>query len=126
MSKIQPTAVSVGRAATKSPRIIETRARVSVEISSRALSVGVLWVPKTNWLVSSTRYDHYSIMNYRVCWSGRCESDCKDKDGSSPCAVLDPVGTEFDQVIGQWTDNGMSATDAEKVRLAYGTKEKSR
>jgi hypothetical protein len=84
------------------------------------------WVPKTNWLVSSTRYDYYSIMHYRVCWSARCESDCKDKDGSSPCAVLDPIGTEFDQVIGQWTDNGISATDAEKVRVAYGTREKSR
>jgi hypothetical protein len=25
-------------------------------------------------------------------------------------------------VIGQWTDNGISALDAEKARLVYGTK----
>ena len=80
------------------------------------------WVPKTNWIVSSTAYDYYSIMHYRVCWTGRCESDCKDGDGSSPCAVLDPVGTNYDRVIGQWGDNKISAMDAEKARLVYGAK----
>jgi hypothetical protein len=79
------------------------------------------WVPRTNWIVSSTAYDYRSIMHYRVCWSGRCESECKDSDGSSPCAVLDPVGTNYDGVIGQWGANRISAGDAEKVRLAYGT-----
>ena len=79
------------------------------------------WVPKTNWLVSSTAYDYYSIMHYRVCWAGKCESECKDGNGSSPCAVIDPVGEKYDGVIGQWGDNRISPTDAEKVRLIYGT-----
>jgi hypothetical protein len=79
------------------------------------------WVPKTNWLVTTSAYDYYSIMHYRVCWASKCESECRDGDGSSPCAVLDPVGTKFDKVIGQWGDNGISATDAEKARLVYGT-----
>ena len=52
------------------------------------------WIPKTNWLVSSTPYDYRSIMHYRTCWASSCESECKDGNGSSPCAVLDPVGTE--------------------------------
>ncbi len=81
------------------------------------------WVPKTNWIVSSTVYDYRSIMHYRTCWASNCEPQCKDGDGSSPCAVIDPVGTEFDRVIGQWGDNGISATDAEKMRLVYGTAE---
>lgn len=80
------------------------------------------WIPQTNWLVTSTPYDYYSIMHYRVCWTSRDESKCKDGDGSSPCAVIDPVGTSFDRVIGQWTDNGVSAMDAEKLRLVYGTR----
>jgi hypothetical protein len=84
------------------------------------------WVPRTNWILSTTAYDYYSIMHYRVCWAGRCESECKDGDGSSPCAVLDPVGTNFDRVIGQWTENGISATDGEKARLVYGTTASSR
>lgn len=50
----------------------------------------------------------------------RCESECKDGDGSSPCAVIDPVGTNYDRVIGQWDENKISATDAEKARLVYG------
>jgi hypothetical protein len=79
------------------------------------------WISKTNWIVSSTAYDYYSIMHYRVCWAGKCESECKDGDGSSPCAVLDPMGTNYDRVIGQWSDNGISATDCEKMRLIYGT-----
>lgn len=78
------------------------------------------WIPKTNWLVSSTAYDYYSIMHYRVCWASSCEGQCHDADGSSPCAVLDPVGTKFDGVIGQWSDNQISAGDAERARLAYG------
>lgn len=79
------------------------------------------WIPKTNWLVSATAYDYYSIMHYRVCWASNCESKCRDGDGSSPCAVIDPVGTNYDRVIGQWSENGISSTDAEKARRAYGT-----
>lgn len=78
------------------------------------------WIPKTNWLVSSTPYDYYSIMHYRVCWASACESQCKDGDGASPCAVIDPVGTNYDGVIGQWDRNGISAGDGQKARLAYG------
>jgi hypothetical protein len=66
-------------------------------------------------------YDYYSIMHYRVCWTGRCEAECKDGVGGSPCAVIDPLGTNYDPVIGQWTDNGISAIDADKARLVYGT-----
>jgi hypothetical protein len=79
------------------------------------------WVPRTNWIVTSSVYDYYSIMHYRVCWAGKCESQCKDGDGSSPCAVLDPLGTKYDRVIGQWGDNGISKLDAEKARAVYGT-----
>jgi hypothetical protein len=79
------------------------------------------WIPKTNWLVSTTAYDYYSIMHYRVCWASSCESRCRDGDGASPCAVIDPVGTNYDRVIGQWTDNGISTADGEKARRAYGT-----
>jgi hypothetical protein len=78
------------------------------------------WIPKTNWIVTSTAYDYYSIMHYRTCWTSNCESECKDGDGSSPCAVIDP-GTKFNRVIGQWTDNGISATDGEKLRMVYGS-----
>ena len=78
------------------------------------------WIPKTNWITSATAYDYRSIMHYRVCWTGRCESDCKDGLGESPCSVLDPVGAEHDGVIGQWGDNKISATDAEEARLVYG------
>ena len=84
------------------------------------------WIPATNWIVDSTPYDYYSIMHYRVCWAGRCESECKDGVGSSPCAVIDPVGTNYDRVIGQWGDNGISPTDALKARLVYGTKDGER
>jgi len=79
------------------------------------------WVPQTNWIISSTAYDYFSIMHYRTCWAGKCESQCKDGDGSSPCAVIDPIGTNYDRVIGQWTVNGISALDAQKARLIYGT-----
>jgi tolloid protein len=79
------------------------------------------WIPREAWLVDSTPYDYYSIMHYRVCWTSACEPECKDGDGSSPCAVLDPVGTNYDRVIGQWTENRLSATDAEEARRAYGT-----
>lgn len=80
------------------------------------------WIPQTNWIVSSTAYDYRSIMHYRVCWAGACESECKDGDGSSPCAVIDPVGTNYDRVIGQWDANQISATDAEKARRVYGVR----
>jgi len=79
------------------------------------------WIAQTNWLVTSLPYDYKSIMHYRVCWASACESNCIDGVGSSPCAVLSPVDTNFDAVIGQWTDNGISALDAERARLAYGT-----
>lgn len=78
------------------------------------------WIPRTNWLVTTTAYDYRSIMHYRVCWTSACESECQDGDGSSPCAVIDPVGTNFDSTIGQWDENGISAIDAEEARLVYG------
>src|SRR5262249_52714052 len=78
------------------------------------------WISKTNWLVSTTPYDYYSIMHYRVCWASSCESQCKDADGASPCAVIDPLGTNYDRVIGQWDQNQISIGDADKVRCAYG------
>ncbi len=78
------------------------------------------WVPKTNWLVSTLPYDYRSIMHYRICWASKCESECKDGVGSSHCAVIEPVDKANDSVIGQWTKNGISALDAEKVRLVYG------
>lgn len=80
------------------------------------------WIAKTNWLVSSLPYDFRSIMHYRVCWAGKCEDQCKDGVGSSPCAVIEPVDHAFDGVIGQWSNNGISKLDAERVRLAYGVK----
>jgi hypothetical protein len=60
-------------------------------------------------------------MHYRVCWPSSCESQCHDGDGASPCTVIDPVGTRFDAIIGQWSDNKISQGDAERARLAYGT-----
>jgi hypothetical protein len=78
------------------------------------------WIAKTNWLVNSLPYDYKSIMHYRVCWAGAHEGECTDGDGSSPGAVLSPVDRKYDGVIGQWTDNGISALDAEKARLVYG------
>ena len=80
------------------------------------------WISKTNWLVSSLPYDYRSIMHYRICWASKCESECKDGVGSSPCAVIEPVDKQYDRIIGQWTDNGISALDAERARLAYGTR----
>jgi hypothetical protein len=80
------------------------------------------WIPRTNWLVSSTAYDYRSIMHYRVCWASACESECRDGDGRSPCAVIDPAGVKYDGVIGQWSENGISDLDAEKARLAYGAR----
>jgi tolloid-like protein 2 len=80
------------------------------------------WVPKTNWLVSTLPYDYRSIMHYRICWASRCESECKDGVGNSPCAVIEPVDKQSDGIIGQWTRNGISELDAEKARLVYGTR----
>lgn len=80
------------------------------------------WIPQTNWLVTTTPYDYRSIMHYRVCWASACESECHDGAGSSPCAVLDPIGTNYDGVIGQWDANGISAIDAEEVQIVYGAK----
>jgi Astacin (Peptidase family M12A) len=79
------------------------------------------WIARTNWLVSSLPYDYRSIMHYRICWASRCEDQCKDGVGNSPCAVIKPVDKQFDAVIGQWTENGVSPLDAERARLVYGT-----
>jgi hypothetical protein len=79
------------------------------------------WVPRTNWIVSSTPYDYRSIMHYRTCWASKCESECRDGDGGSPCAVIN-AGTNYDRVIGQWGDNRISILDAKKARLVYGVK----
>jgi hypothetical protein len=84
------------------------------------------WIARTNWLVDSLPYDYKSIMHYRVCWASACEDECKDGVGNSPCAVLSPKDKQFDGVIGQWTDNGISALDAERARRAYGTNAVSR
>lgn len=84
------------------------------------------WVPKENWIVVTEHYDYQSIMHYRTCWASKCESECKDGNGESPCAVIDPVGSEFDRVIGQWTDNKISKGDAEKLRRVYGAKEEKK
>jgi Astacin (Peptidase family M12A) len=83
------------------------------------------WIPKTNWIVTSLPYDYHSIMHYRICWASKCEDECKDGVGSSPCAVIVPVDKKYDGVIGQWTDNGISALDAERARLFYGTRASS-
>jgi hypothetical protein len=83
------------------------------------------WIPKTNWLASSLPYDYRSIMHYRICWASKCEDQCKDGIGSSPCAVIEPVDKKYDGVIGQWGDNGVSALDAARARLVYGTKASS-
>ncbi len=79
------------------------------------------WVPQTNWLVSTLPYDYKSIMHYRICWASKCEGECVDGVGNSPCAVISPVNTNYNGVIGQWTDNHLSELDAERARLAYGT-----
>ena len=79
------------------------------------------WIAKTNWIVGSLPYDFRSIMHYRICWASKCEDQCKDGIGSSPCAVIEPVDKAFDALIGQWTDNGISPLDAQKARLVYGT-----
>ena len=79
------------------------------------------WIAQTNWLVNSLPYDYQSIMHYRICWASACEGECRDGVGDSPCAVLSPVDRKFDGVIGQWTANGISALDALKARLVYGT-----
>ncbi len=78
------------------------------------------WVPKSQWIVVTPGYDYRSIMHYRTCWASQCESECKDGLGTSPCAVLDLVGTEYDGVIGQWGANQISDGDAKKLRLVYG------
>lgn len=80
------------------------------------------WIPKTNWIATSKDYDYYSIMHYRTCWASINEKDCRDGDGESPCAVIDPVGTNFDKVIGQWSTYGISETDALKLKAVYGVK----
>jgi hypothetical protein len=80
------------------------------------------WIAKTNWMVTSLPYDYRSIMHYRICWASRCEDQCHDGVGTSPCSVLQPRDSQYDRVIGQWTDNGVSDLDAQRARLAYGSK----
>ncbi len=80
------------------------------------------WIPRADWITDATPYDYRSIMHYRVCWAGRCESQCEDGRGDSPCAVIDPLETEYDAVIGQWQDNRISAGDAAKLRAVYGVR----
>lgn len=79
-------------------------------------------IPQTNWIVSSTPYDYRSIMHYRICWASKCESECRDGIGNSPCCVLEPKDTKYDRVIGQWGDNKVSELDGEKARLVYGAR----
>jgi len=79
------------------------------------------WIARTNWLVTSLPYDYKSIMHYRVCWASKCESECVDAVGSSPCSVIEPVDKKYDGLIGQWTNNGISDLDAARVRMVYGT-----
>ncbi len=81
------------------------------------------WIPRADWITDATPYDYRSIMHYRVCWAGRCEAQCEDGRGDSACAVIDPLETEYDAVIGQWQDNRISAGDAAKVRAVYGVKQ---
>ena len=83
------------------------------------------WIPQTNWLVRTTSYDFKSIMHYRICWASSGEAQCKDKDGTSPCAVIVPIDRQNDALIGQWDSNGISVVDAEKIRLAYGARKGS-
>jgi hypothetical protein len=80
------------------------------------------WIARTNWIVTSTPYDYRSIMHYRICWASKCESECRDGVGNSPCSVLAPVNTKYDRVIGQWGDNKISDLDKEKARLVYGAR----
>lgn len=84
------------------------------------------WVARTNWINTSLPYDYHSIMHYRICWASKCEGECKDGVGASPCAVLEPTDKKYDGIIGQWTLNGISALDAERARLVYGTNSVSR
>ena len=79
-------------------------------------------IARTNWILSSTPYDFHSIMHYRICWASRCESQCRDGIGGSPCSVLTPKDTNYDRMIGQWGDNKISDLDAQKARLVYGAK----
>lgn len=84
------------------------------------------WIAQTNWLVTSAPYDYQSIMHYRVCWASKCEAECADGVGGSPCAVIEPLNKKYDGIIGQWTENQISALDAEKVRRVYGRKNSPR
>jgi hypothetical protein len=81
-------------------------------------------IERTNWIVSSLPYDYRSIMHYRICWASKCESECHDGVGSSPCCVLEPKDRSYDRVIGQWGDNKVSELDAERARLVYGVRSK--
>lgn len=81
------------------------------------------WIARESWITDATTYDYRSIMHYRVCWAGRSEADCEDGRGDSPGAVIDPVGEEFDAVIGQWQDNRISEGDAARARAVYGVRQ---
>ncbi len=81
------------------------------------------WIPRAAWITDVTPYDYRSIMHYRVCWAGRDETECSDGRGDSPSAVIDPHGSDYDGVIGQWQDNGISAGDAAKTHTVYGSRQ---
>ncbi|HEX7655108.1 MAG TPA: M12 family metallopeptidase, partial [Verrucomicrobiae bacterium] len=83
-----------------------------------------LIVAATNWPVTTLPYDYKSIMHYRVCWASACEDFCRDAEGHSPCAVISPLDSQYDAVIGQWTDNHISELDAERARRMYGVADK--
>lgn len=84
------------------------------------------WAPKSHWITSATPYDYYSIMHYRTCWSSTEEKNCCDGDGESPGAVIDPIGTNYDRIIGQWSTYGISSTDALRAKAAYGERPKDK
>jgi len=82
------------------------------------------WIAQTNWLVTSVPYDSKFIMHYRACWASGRENECMD--GCSPGVVISPVGPKYNDVIGQWTDNGIRALDAEKARWCMANPSSSR
>jgi Astacin (Peptidase family M12A) len=78
------------------------------------------WVARDKWPAPSVPYDPRSIMHYRICWASNCEDQCRDGDGASPCAVIEPLDRSLDPIIGQWQDNKISDLDAERARRFYG------
>jgi len=94
--------------------------RIHYENIKPGRAVDYDWIASTNWILSTLPYDYHSVMHYRICWASQCEDQCHDGVGSSPCAVIEPLEKQYDRVIGQWTDNGISVLDAERARRVYG------